>query len=800
MLLAFELPSLTNDPVWPVPLILLVVATLVGLTLWTYLGSRGTTRPKRLLLVGLRLLALFLLLLALLQQAIALPEGQDDATLLILVDSSRSMSIADMAGRSRWDYLRQTLDDCEPILRQLEKKKVRVVRHRFAHDFGDYDPAGQAEGLSTDFGQGLSALHAAYGRQKRLRGVIILSDGARNGPGDDARALATPWRRLPCPITTVAFGDPTTSRQQNDIALVKIEPNPSPVPVKGKLTVKGLIRSFGYRNQRVAVRLLLEDKEVGRKEVILQGERNDALRGERKVDEAETFDEVVLTCDAPATVPALGELKVTLQVEPVEGEVNRDNNELSTFVRVTKEGVKVLYVEGKYRAWEPKFLRQALTQGERISLDEAVWLEVERPPARQAEWVQKLDKELYDVIILGDISPNRLSGGDPAVLERIKQLVLEKGTGLMMMGGYESFTSQPKRDAGPGDERVWKGTPIADLLPVELDDGQVEKDVKMVPTEEGLAHFVLRLADGPERNRKLWGSLRPLRGMNKLGAPRPGATVMARANDGQNGPPVLVGWRQGKAGGRILAFAGDTTWRWRRNPEGMEAHARFWKQVVLWLARQEDVEGTIWVKPDPFPQPSGAPHEFTDPRRVRAGGKFRFQVGVRGKSGVDLPGGLFQAVVKGPNGATVHVDLGREGNITRGVWGQNRDETRQPGEYLVEVSGHARDLDGQEVKGETKLRFLVYQDDLEMKGKTADPDFLHDLAGEGGGEFLDQPEKLAGFLRKLADQPRPVGLAATRTWPTWRGNTLSPFLVVFFLAFVGLLCVEWGLRRLWGMV
>jgi len=37
--------------------------------------------------------------------------------------------------------------------------------------------------------------------------VILLSDGARNGPGDDARALAGPWRRLPCPLYTLAFGE-----------------------------------------------------------------------------------------------------------------------------------------------------------------------------------------------------------------------------------------------------------------------------------------------------------------------------------------------------------------------------------------------------------------------------------------------------------------------------------------------------------------------------------------------------------------------------------------------------------------
>ena len=66
--------------------------------------------------------------------------------------------------------------------------------------------------------------------------------------------------------------------------------------------------------------------------------------------------------------PRPGEVKVTLKVDPLPGEVSQVNNEISTYVTVTKEGVSVLYVEGKYRAWEPKFIRYALSQDPRIRL------------------------------------------------------------------------------------------------------------------------------------------------------------------------------------------------------------------------------------------------------------------------------------------------------------------------------------------------------------------------------------------------------------------------------------------------
>jgi uncharacterized membrane protein len=793
MIAAIELPTPVDDPLWPLPLLALAVFLLVGITLWTYYGVAGASPFRVLALLAVRLLALALAALALLQPALAFPEDQEESTLLILVDYSRSMTLADAPdNQTRWDYLRHTLNECEPVLRQLEeRRKIRVVRHRFAHDLGDYDPDGQADGLSTDFGQALNSLYKTYSRQRRLRGLVVLSDGAKNGRDDDARALAGPWHRLPCPIHTFAIGDPTTNTGQKDILVDKIEPFPSPVAVKGKLTVKGMIRASGFRNQKVTVRLFLEDQEVkeARQEIILKGE-------EGKQD---TATEVSLVADAPSTP---GEVKVTLRVDPHEGEVNRDNNELSTFVRVTKEGLKVLYVEGKYRAFEPKFIRWVLSEDPRINLDEAVLLNVERPPEGEADWFQ-LDKQRYDVIIIGDISPNRLSGGDNAVLEKIKGLVEEKGTGLLMIGGYETFTSRKKDKAPPEDDRVWSETPLANLLPVELnDDGQVEKrEMRIVPTEEGLKNYgyVLRLVGNPQDNEALWKNVLRLNGMTKLGTPKQGATVLARS---ETGAPLLVAWQKGKGGskgGRVLAFAGDTTWRWRRTDEGLRAHAAFWKQLVLWLAQQDEVEGSVWVKPDPLPAPAGSPAATADPRRVRVGDRFRFQVGLRSKGGIDLKGGHFKVTVKRPDGSEVRVETATERDLERGTFGDSKANLALPGEYRVLVHGEGKDVDGEPIRGDATLRFLAYQDDVEMQREAANYDFLRDLAAESGGEFHDQASDLAPFLRRMVEKTVPATAASPHTWPQWRRNTLSGFLVTFFLLFVGVLCLEWGMRRYWGL-
>jgi hypothetical protein len=115
------------------------------------------------------------------------------------------------------------------------------------------------------------------------------------------------------------------------------------------------------------------------------------------------------------------------------------------------------------------------------------------------------------------------------------------------------------------------------------------------------------------------------------------------------------------------------------------------------------------------------------------------------------------------------------------------------------VKGKAKDTDGQDVTGETTARFLVYQDDAEMVRRAADHDFLKKLAATGGGSFL-RPEELEGYLDKLRTQPLVENRPKTQTWPDWKRNSLSGFLVVYFLLFVGLLSLEWLLRRRWGLV
>jgi hypothetical protein len=338
----------------------------------------------------------------------------------------------------------------------------------------------------------------------------------------------------------------------------------------------------------------------------------------------------------------------------------------------------------------------------------------------------------------------------------------------MMIGGANSF--------GGSD---WQGTEIADLLPVDLSGKeQIKGNIKLVPLHEGLV-YLLRLGDTEESSRKIWEKVRPLEGMDDMGKAKQGASIVFAAANDPKGSPLLVGREFGT--GRVLAFAGDETKYWIRPDVRRGPHDTFWKRCVLWLAHQEEMEGTVWVK--------------LEARRLATGDKLPFQVGLRGKGGEDRPDGKYEVKVTDPAGVETIVPTTRDKSEDRGLFWK----TDTAGEYRIEVNGVGKDADGKDITGKATARFLVYEDDAEMRQRAANHDFLKALASAGGGEF-HQPDDLVAYLAQLQSQPLPHSQAKADLWPDWRRNQTSPFLVAYFLLFVLVLSLEWFLRRRWGLV
>lgn len=753
--------------------LLLGPTLLVSVSVGTYLAAGPVSRRRIGLMIGLRLLAFLLALVAVARPALARFEDERTQThLFVAVDRSRSMTVLDERGKqSRWEVLLRSLRAASTALARLrDEQGVEVKFFGFGETTAEFDvdAPGEPDGKRTDVGGMLRALFDQRDARRPIRGLLVLSDGADNG-GVPALAEAARWNNQGVAIHTFASGNPGTTPKQNDAAITAIATSPQPfVPVKGKLTVKLTIDARGYENSKARVRLFLESRDD-------KGEATDREVLARDVPlPLTTGNEVTMTVDAPDRP---GEVKVKAVLETNEPDDLPLNNVIETFVTVSREGLSVLLVD-RQRAFEPQLICDALAQDARIRVT-PVWV---RGGTRGGKLLN-FDEQPFDVILLGDVTAEALRSLDSDALGKIERHVA-RGGGLMVLGGYVNLGN-----------RDWKGTELEKLLPVDLSArGQEEAAVRMVPTEDGLrrAPYLLRLDDTTDP-REAWSKLAKLDGATTLQLPEPRRGLETVLASTPRGEPLLVTQTYGGksaadpkkpdgGAGRVLVFAGDTTYRWVRNEEGQRMHARFWRQAVVWLAHQEDAEGSIYVKPDV--------------RRLPVRTDLGFQVGVRGKGGgPDLIGGTFEAELTAPDGTKTRVPVSRSVTATRGtVTGLTT-----PGVYRISVRGEAKDTAGGTVSGEASARVIVYDEDLELTRPAADPEFLQKLAAASGGEAL-RIEQLADFLNRLAE--RPVERAAPRTElrPDWRTTARSSFFPLYFVVFTLVVCLEWGLRRRWGLV
>ena len=278
------------------------------------------------------------------------------------------------------------------------------------------------------------------------------------------------------------------------------------------------------------------------------------------------------------------------------------------------------------------------------------------------------------------------------MLDQIGQQVFN-GAGFLMIGGYASFGGDPDAP-GTGD---WKGTVVEKMLPVDLNvRGRVESrtpyGLVMVPTDEGLRLFlrVVGLAFGDGSAQKAaWKSMQNplgLQGANRLAVAEGTAAILAESeetDDKNNHYPLLVSRDYGK--GRVLAFAGDTTNRWIHDDDSLQKHHRFWRQMILWLARQDDDQDQLRVEPDV--------------RSVAVGDNLGFSLLLSSKNGQEIKDSAYEIKVIGPDGQDTTVTPTKEGGEDRGVF-----RPEKPGEYTIHATGSGKDSEGADVHAEAQPR------------------------------------------------------------------------------------------------
>jgi uncharacterized membrane protein len=769
--------------------LLAVAGVLVILTIFTYTGSAASS-PRRVgTLIALRLLALLLAVVLALRPSAAITEiPKLPSTLIIVVDSSESMSVKDEANFTRWEVVQKMLEKCGPILDQMrDDQQTTIYVYHFSKDFDPerdkFNDEVKPDGKRTEFGAMLSRLYDRHQGERMLRGLIIVSDGADNGT-KPALPEASRWRGIGCPVYCFAVGNRGTNPSLKDIGFTSISPDPSPAAIKADIKVKAKVNAPGFEGQRVKIRLKLNDEIIETKLFELTKDLD---------------NEIELTTKAPDTP---GEVKVTLElVDPPANQSTTLNDQIETYLTVTREGVRVLVISKD--GWELKGIRNALATDKRFDYVEITRTSEAMGTPEDAK-AYDITQQRYDVIILGDVSPKMLTSARSTILNEIRDMVRNKGVGFMMTGGAYSLAGT----AGIPGVEGWKNTPIADILPVTLPGNPsdpVKDPITFEPTDAGLQNYLLRLNADGKKNREAWDLLNTgytkQQGYSVLGDPKQNAEVLARANDKVKGPPILVRMDAGIARGgtlpaRSLAFAISDTWLWTQpssDPNNRRAtfdlHTRFWKQVVLWLAHQDEVEGNVYVRP-----------EF---RRLVVNGRQNVRMGVRDKRGDDVPESDIRYQVHGTNEPADRSKAKRAERDPKGGARVSFD-AKTPGEYRVTAWGEGTDPNGEKIAGDASARFVVYPEvSDEMLRPAAQPEFLLALENTANGTAFDvvkRVDRLPESLEKMRSNPPTISTAKPKAYPDWRRDKQKWFLPMMLILFVAVLGVEWGLRRAWGMV
>ena len=743
---------------------IVLAAILLGLW-WFIVPGRPLPRRRRRWLKSLRLGVLLLVLLALLRPTLYRRiDKPERAALVLLLDQSRSMELPhDRPQTTRWEVQRALLRRIDPALQRLQgmldvrlylyDRSIRPLERRD----GKWLLPPKPEGAVTDVGGSLlEAVRDAASQP--LVAVVLMGDGVQTAFDSDVDPF-TAARELQAagvPLYTIPWGPTGSTAQSRDVAVEQF-PEQFRAFVKNELTVRGVIRVVGLANQEVPVKLLLTD-------------RNGATREIAATKVVADTNAQSIPVEIPFVPEAIGTYRLTLRAEPAEGEPLLDNNQLTAFLTVREGGLRVLYLEGELRQ-EQKFIRWSLDASPDIELD-FEWF----PRTQQKRWPIRLGQRLadrdYDVFFLGDLPSKAVSDEDWAQLAAL----VGQGKGLLTMGGYRAY--------GLGQ---YHRTPLAKVLPIKMHrftldrfDTNIMKrwhfvePVKMVPA---MRHPVIQL--GPwDRNDAIWEGLPPLKGANRFAGVKqlPGIQVLLRSPAGD---PLLVAGEYDR--GRVLAFAGDSTWQWWRRGR-QERHRRFWRQVVLWLARRDaSEEKEVWAE--------------LSQRRVLPGTELKLQAGVRTGTGEAVAEATLQATIvasDAPHKTLHHIPLARDG---QGKFQSALPRMTRPGTYRVRVAAR----DGDRPIGETEIEFQVLDRDLELASYTADVDYLSRLAAqtaEAGGELIT-PQSLVERLASWEEEPPEV---SEPTLERWTLGEHGPDAWLFLLMLVGLLTIEWVLRRRWGLV
>ena len=778
---------------WPVGAVALAAAALALPAVLSYAMARGRSRRlDRWVLGAFRAALLLVLLLIVMQPALVLTTVVPQRNFVaVLVDDSRSMTIADGDGSSRADKAARLLDAEGELLAELNERFT--LRH-----FAFSGSAGRVGGVrELDFGGSRTRIGAALTQARDelqgvpLSGIVVVSDGGDNADEALGEALL-PLRARSVPVFAIGLGDETTD---SDVQLSRVD-MPQTALAGTSMVVNVMVDARGYGGRSVP--LVVED--MGR---IIATEEVELPPGGQPL-----VAPVAFTLETP------GSRELAFRIAGQPGERVVENNALHALVQVRDRTEKILYFEGEPRH-EVAFMLRAVRADENLQVvllqrtaENKFFRRNLDDPLELVEGFPTTREELfgYRALVLGSVEASFFTHDQ---LDMIADFVSVRGGTLLMLGGRRSFA-----------EGGYKGTALEDVLPVVLDDPQGDSPterlafLKVVPTPGGSGHPVTRIAGTVDDSALRWDSLPAVTTTNVLTRLKPGATELLtgavverdpadglggeiRGPAGAGGPDALgggaIGAAQGRAAagdrvvlayqrygrGRSMVLGVQDTWLWQMDHSVAledQSHENFWRQLLRWIVAET---------PDAV---AAAPSSES----VEAGEPVTLQASVLDAGFVEVNGARVGATVTLPTGE-VH-ELPLEWSVTEdGLYAADFTPPMD-GMFEVEVSAMrsaaASEGDGgPDSLGTARTSIRVAPGTGEFRDPRQRRSLLERIADETGGRYYT-PESASALPEDLGVLGG--GVTVTEERDLWD----MPFL---FLLLAGLAGGEWVHRRRRGL-
>ena len=729
--------------------VLLVVTAGIAVALAALLTYRGVSAADRLrdrmILIGLRVAALALLLICLFRPTLVLKAAVPQQNFLgVLVDDSRSMSIADRDGQPRGAFVQEQLSGPNAKLYAALSQRFVVRFFSFSSSSSRVQSAAELKfgGTSTRLGQALDRARDDLAGLP-LAGLVMVSDGADTSDAALDEQLASLKARS-IPVFTVGLGQ---ERFAKDIQVTRVE-TPRSVLKGTALVVDVVLSQTGFGGQTVPLSVEDDGRIVSTQDVTMPAD-----------GEAATV-KVRFTAGEPGA--RVFRFKVPVQT----GEQVTQNNARDALIQVFDRAEKVLYFEGEPR-WEYKFIRRAVEEDKNLQVVSMVrtaenkyYRQTVTHPDELIGGFPKTREELfaYRAIILGSVEAASFT---PEQLRIIADFVSKRGGGLLMLGGRRSFA-----------EGGWGGTPVGEVLPVVMGNSNTKylaTDIAVRPTRAGATTPVTQIAATEAASAAKWNEMPELSAVNLVREVKPGASILLSGTDKNRQDHVVLAYeRYGR--GKSFALPVQDSFLWRMDVKmavNDTTYAMFWRRLVRWL-----VDGV----PDQV-------NVTTTADRVEPGETVKLSAEVLDSAYAEVNDSRVVAQVTSPSGKTT--ELPAEWTVTKDGEYRASFTPDEPGIYDVRVTA-ARE---QKNLGTSSMHVRVSAGDAEYFDAAMRAPLLKRIAEETGGRFFT-PADVSALPEAISYSGRGVTVVEERE--LWDMPAL-------FLVLVGLVFAEWGFRRARGL-